>query len=93
MKYIIEFRFNLIERVFQNPDAKNIYSTSSESALYLLTDKSKFLIFEKNSTNKNYLQLNLVPCLPKEENKSQTKNNNSQIWVNDSGNHVLVKHE
>jgi len=89
----VEFRFNLIERVFQNPDAKNIYSTSSESALYLLTDKSKFLVFEKNSTNKNYLQLNLVPCLPKEENKLQTKNYNSQIWANDSGDHVLVKNE
>ena len=89
----VEFKFNLIERVFQNPEAKNLYSTSSESALYLLTDKSKFLVFEKNSTNKNYLQLNLVPYLTKEENKFQTKNFKSQIWTNDAGNHVLVKHD
>ena len=89
----VEFKFNLIERVFQNQEAKNLYSTSSESALYLLTDKSKFLVFEKNSTNKNYLQLNLVPYLTKEEDKFQTKNYKSQIWANDSGNHVLLKHE
>ena len=89
----IEFKFNIIERVFQNPDAKNLYSTSSESALYLLTDKSKFLVFEKNSTNKNYLQLNLVPYITKEEDKFQTKDYLSQIWSDDSGNHVLVKHD
>ena len=89
----VEFKFNIIERVFQDQESKNLYSTSSETALYLLTDKSKFLVFEKNSTNKNYLQLNLVSYLTKEENKFQTKNYKSQIWTNDSGNHVLVKHE
>ena len=48
---------------------------------------------KKYSTNKNYLQLNLVPYLTKEEDKFQTKNYKSQIWANDSGNHVLVKHD
>jgi hypothetical protein len=86
-----EFKYNLIERFFQNPNSKNLYSTSSESTIYLLTDKNKFTVFEHNIAN-NYLQFNLIPIILKEENKIQTKNNKSQIWSNKSGNHVIVKH-
>ena len=88
---IAEFRFNLIERFFQNPNSKNLYSTSSENTIYLLTDKNKFTVFEQNSSN-TYLQFNLIPFIIKEESKIQTKNNKSQIWSNKSGNHVIVKH-
>ena len=88
---IAEFRFNSIERFFQNPNSKNLYSTSSENTIYLLTDKNKFTVFEQNSSN-TYLQFNLIPFIIKEESKIQTKNNKSQIWSNKSGNHVIVKH-
>ena len=86
-----EFKYNLIERFFQNPNSNNLYSTSSENTIYLLTDKNKFTVFENNIAN-NYLQFNLIPIIVKEENKIQTKNNKSQIWSNKSGNHVIVKH-
>jgi len=86
-----EFKFNLIERFFQNPNSKNLYATSSETATYLLTDKNKLTVFEKNITQ-NYLQFNLISMTLKEENKFQTKKNKSQIWSNKSGNHVIVKH-
>ena len=86
-----EFKFNSIERFFQNPNSKNLYSTSSENTIYLLTDKNKFTVFEQNSS-RTYLQFNLIPFIIKEESKIQTKNNKSQIWSNKSGNHVIVKH-
>ena len=87
-----EVKFNKIDKIFVTPEANNLYSTSSENALYILTDKSKLLVFEKNSTNKNYLTINLSPYLQKDENKFQTKEKKSQIWSDDLGNHVLIKH-
>ena len=86
-----ELKFNKIEKIFTHPDAKNLYSTSSENALYILTDKNTFLIFEKNSTQKNYIQLKIESYTRKDESKLQTKEKKNQIWCDDFGNHVLIK--
>ena len=85
-----DYKYNMIERIFSSPEPSILYSTSSENALYLLTNKSKILIFEKFLTNQNYLQLSLVPQLPKYENKIQTKEKKSQIWCDNTGNHVII---
>ena len=86
-----ELKFNKIEKIFTHQDAKNLYSTSSENALYILTDKNTFLIFEKNSTQKNYIQLKIESYTRKDESKLQTKEKKNQIWCDDFGNHVLIK--
>ena len=88
-----DYKYNKIEKLFSSPEPSNLYSTSSENALYLLTNKGKILIFEKYSTNKNYLQLNLVSQLPKDENKFQTKEKKSQIWCDNTGNHVIIEYD
>ena len=77
---------------FINQESTNIYSTSSENALYILTDKNKFLIFEKNSTNKNYLQINLDQYIQKDKTKLQTLEKENRIWSDEIGNHVLIKY-
>ena len=87
-----ELKFHKIEKIFTHQDStNNLYSTSSENALYLLTDKNTFLIFEKNSTQKNHIQLKITNYTQKNETKLQTKEKNNQIWCDDSGNHVLIK--
>ena len=86
-----ELKFNKIEKIFVTPEASNKYSTSSENALYILTDKNTFLVFEKNSTNKNYLQLKIDQYIKKDESKLQTKEYSNQIWTDDLGNHVIIK--
>ena len=85
-----DLKFNKIEKIFINPDATNIYSTSSENALYILTDKNKLLIFEKDSTSKNYIQINIDQYIQKDQTKLQTKESQCKIWSNDSGNHVII---
>ena len=47
-----DYKYNKIEKLFSSPEPSNLYSTSSENALYLLTNKGKILIFEKYSTIK-----------------------------------------
>ena len=89
--YEQELKFNKMEKIFVNSDSSILYSTSSENALYILTDKNKFLIFEKNSTIKNYLQLNIENYIQKDISKYQTKEQKNQIWSDDLGNHVLIK--
>ena len=91
--YEQELKFNKMEKIFVNSDSSNLYSASSENALYLLTDKNQFLIFEKNSTNKNYLQLNVEPYIQKDISKYQTQEQKSQIWPDDLGNHALIKNK
>ena len=86
-----ELKFNKIEKIFVQPDANNLYSSSSENALYILTDKSTFLIFEKNSTQKNYIQLKIDNYIQKDESKLQTKEKKNQIWCDDLGNHIFIK--
>ena len=87
-----ELKFNKIDKIFINQDATNIYSTSSENALYILTDKNKILIFEKDSTNKNYIQINIDQYIQKDQTKFQTKENQNKIWNDDLGNHVIIKY-
>ena len=89
----IDLKFNKIEKIFINQESTNIYSTSSENALYILTDKNKFLIFEKNSTNKNYLQINLDQYIQKDKTKLQTLEKENRIWSDEIGNHVLIKYK
>ena len=67
-----DIKFNKMEKIFINQESTNIYSTSSENALYLLTDKNKFLVFEKNSTTNNYQKLKINPYIPKDKTKLQT---------------------
>ena len=87
-----DLNFHKIEKIFTHQDStNNLYSTSSENALYLLTDKNTFLIFEKNSTQKNHIQLKITNYTQKNETKLQTKEKNNQLWCDDSGNHVLIK--
>ena len=80
-----------LEKLFTNSDATNLYSTSSENAIYILTDKNTLLIFEKNSTNKNYFQLKVEPYILKNQSKYQAKEKKNQIWCDDLGKHVIIK--
>ena len=89
----LELKNNKIEKVFVYPEGSIIYSASSDNAIYVLTDKNKLLIFEKNSTNKKFLTINISPSIKKDESKLQTKEKNSQIWSNDFGNHAFIKHD
>ena len=87
-----EMKYNKIEKLIaMNPEENILYCSASENGLYILTDKDKFLIYEKNSTIKNYIQLNVVKTIQKIESKFQTKEKSSKIWTNDSGDHVLIK--
>ncbi len=87
-----EMKYNKIEKLIaMNPEENILFCIASENGLYILTDKDKFLIYEKNSTIKNYIQLNVVKNIQKIESKFQTKEKSSKIWTNDSGDHVLIK--
>ena len=87
-----EIKYNKIEKIISMDKEENIiHCTASENGLYILSDKNKFLIYPKNSTIKNSIQLNIVPNIIKQESKFQTKEKTSKIWTNDSGDHVLIK--
>ena len=88
----MELKFNDVDKIFVSSEGSILYSTSCDNALYALTDRNKLLIFEKNSTNKKYITIDFTPGTKKDEDKLQTKENKTQIWCNDLGNHILIKH-
>ena len=88
----LELKFKDVDKIFVSSEGSILYSTSCDNALYALTDQNKLLIFEKNSTNKKYITIDFTPGIKKDESKLQTKENKTQIWCNDLGNHILIKH-
>ena len=82
-----EEKYSQIEKIISLPDEETILDTaSSENALYILNDKNKFLIHEKNS-NSN-IQINIEQNI---KSKNQFKEKNSRIWCNNNGDHVLIR--
>lgn len=87
-----EITYNQMEKLIIVPKDENIiYCTASENGLYILTDRNKFLVYEKNTTIKGYIQLAIIQNILKDESKFQTKEKSSKIWCNNTGDHVLVK--
>ena len=87
-----EKKYNQLEKLIIMPPEENIiYCTASENGLYILTNKNKILIYEKNSASNNYICLSVMQSIIKKESKYQTKEIHSKIWCNDSGDHVLIK--
>ena len=82
-----EEKYSQIEKIISLPDEETILDTaSSENALYILNDKNKFLIHEKNS-NSN-IQINIEQNI---KSNNQFKEKNSRIWCNNNGDHVLIR--
>ena len=87
-----EITYNQMEKLIIVPKDENIiYCAASENGLYILTDRNKFLVYEKNTTIKGSIQLAIIQNILKDESKFQTKEKSSKIWCNNTGDHVLVK--
>ena len=87
-----EIKYNQIEKIFSfNPEEKILYCNASENGLYILTNQNKLLIYKKNSTINDYIQLNAEQNIIKNESKFQTKEISYKIWTNNIGDHVLIK--
>ena len=58
--------------------------------LYILTDNSYFYFKEKDKEKK---ELFLIPSVSKDQEKYQTEENNSQIWIDKFGFHTIISHD
>ena len=75
-----EIRYNSIEKLLKMTEGSNLYMTSSDKTLYILTDNKNLFIFEPSINNKTYKQLIFPSYTSKDESKLQTKEKKSQIW-------------
>lgn len=63
---------------------------SENETLYILTDNSYFYFKEKDKEPK---EMFLIPSISKDQEKYQTEENNSQIWCDKYGYHILISHD
>ena len=63
---------------------------SDDENLYILTDNSLFYFKEKDKEKK---ELFLIPSVSKDQEKYQTEENNSQIWIDKFGFHTIICHD
>ena len=78
---------------FKNEINGNIVyvAISETNTLYVLTDCSFFYVLEKGK--KESKEFALVPSFSQDPEKYTTMENNSQIWCDRLGNHVIIKHD
>jgi len=63
---------------------------SDNENLCILTDNSFFYFKEKDKEKK---ELFLIPSISKDQERYQTEQNNSQIWIDKFGFHIIISHD